>query len=114
MSFFQWLADASLEKAVASLSEGYCPNCQERLTQQVPFDLEGHEENHLEDGSHPGAFAQGGCKTCGHWLRAGASGSDPDRDWFSAQMIHPRGFGLITMSLNPPSEDKDYDEEEEW
>lgn len=98
---FAWINGLPLEKAVATLSEGFCPRCGGRVTLGAPFELDDEPTPDAE------AFAQGGCTPCGFWIRAGHGGSDPDRDWFAITMLN--ADALMTLSLNPPADDEDED-----
>lgn len=97
---FEWLQDASLERLTATISEGFCPACGQRLSQELPFP----DEIDLAERT---PYAQGGCSACGHWLRAGHDGG-MGKDWFEATAYNGT---FLTLSLNPPP---DPDDEDEW
>jgi len=99
---FEWLQDVPLERLTAALSEGRCPSCYGKLTQDwlfpdEPLDLPERK-----------TFAQGGCLPCYQWMRAGHDGGE-GRDWFEATIYNGT---FVTLSLNPPPDPDD--DEDDW
>lgn len=98
------LAEIGLEPTGAMLSEGFCPLCQKRGSDSLPWADEFDEANEHQ------ADAIVNCIPCDLRWRSGPN--DNGLPWieFSQSFDHMR----LTMTLNGPMEDVEDEYDDEW
>lgn len=102
------IRDMGLTRASAMLSEGFCPLCRTRGSDQQVVDVDPDEERN--------ATATVNCTTCMTRWRTGLN-EENGRDWIEHGRSWRDGI-LMTMTLNAPrdpvDEDEDYWDEDYW